>query len=48
MGTIMVWLFLSVLLVVAVYLAIHFPAFRKALRVCLVVLFIVVAGGVTN
>ena len=41
----MVWLFLSVLLLVGVFLAIYFPAFRKALRVCLAVLFIVVAGG---
>src|SRR5262245_16805460 len=41
----MVWLFLSVLLVVVVYLAIQSQAFRKALRVCLAVLFIVVAGG---
>jgi hypothetical protein len=40
-----VWLFLSVLLLVGVFLAIYFPALRKALRVCLAVLFIVVAGG---
>jgi hypothetical protein len=40
----MVWLFLSVLLVVVVYLAIQSPAFGKALRVCLAVFFIVVAG----
>jgi hypothetical protein len=42
----MVWLFLSVLLVVAVYLAIQFPAFRKALGVCLVLLLVLVAAGV--
>ena len=41
----MFWLFLSVLLVVVVYLAIQFPAFRKALRVCLAVLFIVIVAG---
>lgn len=41
----MIWLFLSVLLVVLVYLAIQFPAFRKALRVCLTVLFIAVVAG---
>jgi hypothetical protein len=42
----MIWLFLflSVLLVLA-YLAIQFPAFRKALRVCLTVLFIAVVAG---
>jgi hypothetical protein len=42
----MEWLFLSVLLVVAVYLAIQFPAFRKALGVCLALLLILVAAGV--
>src|SRR5215475_13834980 len=41
----MVWLFLSVLLVVVVYLAIQFPAFRKALRVGLALLFIVIVAG---
>jgi hypothetical protein len=41
----MVWLFLSVLLVVVVYLAIQFPAFRKAIGVCLAVLFIAVVVG---
>jgi hypothetical protein len=46
LGPIMEWLFLSVLLVVAVYLAIQFPAFRKALGVCLALLLILVAAGV--
>jgi hypothetical protein len=41
----MIWLFLSVLLVVVVYSAIQFPAFRKGVKVLLTVLFIVVAGG---
>jgi hypothetical protein len=41
----MIWLFLSVSLVVLVYLAIQFPAIRKAIKVCLIVLFFVVAGG---
>jgi hypothetical protein len=40
----MVWLFLSVLLVVVVYSAVQFPAFRKALRVSLTVLFIVIVA----
>jgi hypothetical protein len=40
----MVWLFLSVLLVVVVYLAIQSQGFRKALRVCLAVLFILGVG----
>jgi hypothetical protein len=42
----MVWLFLSVLLVVVVYLAIQSQGFRKALRVCLAVLFILAVGVV--
>ena len=41
----MVWLFLSVVLLVAVYLAVQFPAFRKAVGVCLALLVIVVAAG---
>jgi hypothetical protein len=34
----MVWLFLSVVLIAVVYLAIQFPAFRKAIWVCLALL----------
>jgi len=44
----MVWLFLSVLLVVVVYSAVQFPAFRKALRVCLAVLVIVIVAGAAS
>jgi len=40
----MIWFFLSVLLIVVVYLAIQFPAVRKGIKVFLTVLFIVVAG----
>jgi hypothetical protein len=36
----MVWLFLSVVLIVGVYLAVQFPAFRKAILVCLALLAI--------
>jgi hypothetical protein len=39
----MVWLFLSVVLIVVVYLAVQFPAFRKAILVCLALLASVVA-----
>jgi hypothetical protein len=42
----MVWLFLSVLLVVVVYLAIQSQGFRKTLRVCLAVPFILAVGVV--
>ena len=42
----MVWLFLSVVLIVVVYLAVQFPAFRKAIWVCLAGLFVLVAVGV--
>jgi hypothetical protein len=41
----MVWLFISVVLIVVVYLAVQFPAFRKAILVCLALLFIAVAAG---
>jgi hypothetical protein len=40
------WLFLSVVLIVVVYLAVQFPAFRKPICVCLALLFIVVAARV--
>jgi len=42
----MVWLFLSAVLIAVVYLAVQFPAFRKAIWICLALLFIVVAAGV--
>jgi hypothetical protein len=34
----MIWLFLSVVLILVVYLAVQFPAFRKAIWVCLALL----------
>jgi hypothetical protein len=42
----MVWLFISVVLIAVLYLAVQFPAFRKAIWICLALLFIVVAAGV--
>jgi hypothetical protein len=41
----MIWLFASVVLIVVVYLAVQFPAFRKAIWVCLALIFIVGAAG---
>lgn len=41
----MVWLFISVVMIIVVYLAVQFPAFRKAILVCLALLFIAVAAG---
>jgi hypothetical protein len=41
----MVWLFLSVVLILVVYLAVQFPAFRKAIWVCLALLLIAIAVG---
>jgi hypothetical protein len=42
----MIWLFLSVVLILVVYLAVQFPAFRKAIWVGLALLLIaIVAGG---
>jgi hypothetical protein len=40
----MAWIFVSVLLITVVYLAVQFPAFRKAIGICLVLLCIAVAG----
>jgi hypothetical protein len=42
----MVWLFISVVLIAVLYLAVQFPAFRKAIWICLALLFIVVAAGI--
>jgi hypothetical protein len=41
----MVWLFLSVVLIIVMYLAVQFPVFRKVILVCLTMLFLVVAAG---
>jgi hypothetical protein len=42
----MIWLFLSVVLILVVYLAVQFPAFRKAIWVGLALLLIaIIAGG---
>ena len=41
----MVWLFISVVMIIVVYLAVQFPAFRKAILVYLALLFIAVAAG---
>src|SRR6266550_1932006 len=42
----MVWLFISVVLIAVVYLAVQFPALRKAIWICLAVLVALVAVGV--
>jgi hypothetical protein len=41
----MVWIFVSVLLIAVVYLAVQFPAFRKAIWICLVLIVVAVAAG---
>jgi len=40
----MEWLFAAVVLIVVVYLAIQFPAFRKAIWICLALLLVAVAA----
>ena len=41
----MAWIFVSVLLIAVVYLAVQFPAFRKAIWICLVLIVVAVAAG---
>jgi hypothetical protein len=41
----MIWLFISVVLIAVLYLAVQFPAFRKAIWICFAVLFILVVVG---
>jgi hypothetical protein len=42
----MVWFFLSVVLILAVVLAVQFPAFRSAILVCLALLIVAVVVGI--
>ena len=41
----MVWIFVSVVLIAVVYLTIQFPAFRKAISICLGLIVVAVAAG---